>query len=82
MRVMMPRSAFHTGAPFALHYLPYRAMPCPAYAGPRKTKARKSARKAPVLTSGPTLVTLRSWKRALRLQTPGQRPGGPKAISY
>ena len=28
--------------------------------------------------SRPTLVTLRPWKRT----TPGQRPGGPKAISY
>jgi hypothetical protein len=34
------------------------------------------------LTSGPTFVTLRAWDARFRLQTPGQRPGRPKAISY
>jgi hypothetical protein len=37
-------AAFHTaGAPFALHYLPHRAMPCPAYAGPRLALSSQTA---------------------------------------
>jgi hypothetical protein len=34
------------------------------------------------LTSGPTFATLRAWDTRFALQTPGQRPGKPKAISY
>ena len=34
------------------------------------------------LTSWPTFVTMRAWETGFRLQTPGQRPGRPKAISY
>ena len=36
--------------------------------------------KYPCLTSGPTL-SLCAYRKRLRLQTPGQRPGGPKATS-
>ncbi len=43
---------------------------------------RPPALRRQLLTSGPTFVTLRPWKCTLWLQTPGQRPGGPKAISY
>ena len=32
----------------------------------------------PCLTSGPTLVTLRSWKRTLSAQTPAKAPEEPK----
>jgi hypothetical protein len=34
------------------------------------------------LTSGPTFVTLRPWKRTLSASDSARRPGGPKAISY
>jgi hypothetical protein len=36
----------------------------------------------PCLTSGPTFVTLPHGNARFWLQTPGQRPGGPKAFSY
>ena len=45
-------------------------------------RARPRNPRNPCLTPGPTFVTLRPWKRTFRLQTPGQRPEGPKAISY
>ena len=38
--------------------------------------------KKPCLISGPTFVTLGHVNARFRLQTPGQSPGGPKAISY
>jgi hypothetical protein len=34
------------------------------------------------LTCGPIFVTLRPWKHTPSASDPGQRPGGPKAISY
>jgi hypothetical protein len=34
------------------------------------------------LTSGPTFVTLRPWKRTLSASDSRPTPGGPKAISY
>ena len=37
---------------------------------------------SPCLTFGPTFVTLRQWKRTLSASDSGQRPEGPKAISY
>jgi hypothetical protein len=36
----------------------------------------------PCLTSGPTFVTLRPWKRTLSASDSRPTPGGPKAISY
>jgi len=44
-------------------------------------RARPRNPRNPCLTPGPTFVTLRLRKRT-RLQTPGQRLEGPKAISY
>ncbi len=40
------------------------------------------ALRRPCLTSRPTLLDYRHGNARFRFQTPGQRPGGRKAISY
>ena len=41
-----------------------------------------SAAPSPCLTSGPTFVTLRPTETHASASDSGQRPGGPKAVSY
>jgi hypothetical protein len=75
---LLPRLRHRTGRG-VLRHLKVRQRPSAPLA---PLVQRPPALLRPCLTSGPTLSLCAHGNAPFRLQTPGQRPGGSKAISY